>query len=668
MNPVPSIHGPVRLGDFVVLGVLGEGGSGVVYDARWGHREIALKVLHPTLVASPREREQFLAEARRLAEIHHPGVVKVLAVGAVADGRPFLAMEKLRGETLAARLVRGPLPVTAALELFGQVTDAVEALHGRGLVHRDLKPENVVLVVGADGREHAVLLDFGIAKELASAPSTTTQEGGVRGTPAYMAQERFFGQPASFATDIYELAVTLFAMLAGRLPWDDAADPEVRLDPRRLADVAPHVPAALDVEVRRALSTRVQNRPTSAADLRAAVMAAAGAAWAPRSTAPVPVPVPEPLPGPVTPRYASTTQTTSRRGRTAAIVVGVAVAATGVGVAAHLLSAPSDTIHKQQRSAAGVVANVRDEPPAPPAAEPAVEVAAAPRGFIDAVKPDHRRELARRLVHLPDDELFALGVQIAELDRDADLRPVIDLFGTSRPGLLLRAETNLGACQLDLRATTDWVVIAGPADDAVVDLLAAGRWSRAEVEACVVAAVGADAAVPISATVSRFEGSLGARTVGWIDDRTFLISSRADADAAWMEARLADTTPPAGALGGAIGQIDAGALIWVAGDEKDLTRGTLTDGTDMTGLWGSLDADADRLRLGLRIRYPSSKEAAAARDELQETFGELGMSDALGRVQLDVDPAHADVLHVEIAMARMIARLLISSAAAGLDP
>src|SRR5215831_6833140 len=91
---------PTRLGDFTITGVLGQGGSGMVYDARWGHREIALKVLHPSLVATAKEREQFLAEARRLAELGHPGVVKVHAVGELPDGRPYLAMERLNGETL----------------------------------------------------------------------------------------------------------------------------------------------------------------------------------------------------------------------------------------------------------------------------------------------------------------------------------------------------------------------------------------------------------------------------------------------------------------------------------------------------------------------------------------------------------------------------------------
>ncbi|MBA3538852.1 MAG: serine/threonine protein kinase, partial [Deltaproteobacteria bacterium] len=267
-----------QLGDFRLGAVLGEGGSGIVYDATWGPRRVALKVLHGHLVATERERSQFFAEAQRLQALAHPHIVKVLAFGCLPDGRPYLAMERLEGETLASRLARGPLTVTDALALFGELCAAVEALHAHGLVHRDLKPENVFVCERPNSGPNvstvpgatAVLLDFGIAKELAAPASTTTQDGAVRGTPAYMAPERFFGQPAGVATDVYELAVTLYAMLAGRLPWDDLADPEARLQPRPLVDLA-SVPAELDVEIRRAMSTRAQNRPGSAAALYAGV-------------------------------------------------------------------------------------------------------------------------------------------------------------------------------------------------------------------------------------------------------------------------------------------------------------------------------------------------------------------------------------------------------------
>lgn len=284
---------PSRLGGFDILGLLGHGGSGVVYSARWGHREVALKVLHPALVATDKERDRFFAEAQLLAGITHPSVVKVLNVGGLPDGRPYLAMELLRGETLAARLGRGPMPLPAALEIFYQIASAVDALHERGLVHRDLKPENVMLV--GDG-EFAILLDFGIAKDLAAPDSTITQDGGVRGTPAYMAPERFFGQSASVSTDIYELSVVLYAMLAGRLPWGDCADPEARLNPLPPSAHGISLPGTLEVDLLRALSTRAQNRPDTVRELWARVQSqsAGVASVAPRKrrTADVQVPTP----------------------------------------------------------------------------------------------------------------------------------------------------------------------------------------------------------------------------------------------------------------------------------------------------------------------------------------------------------------------------------------
>jgi len=211
---------PGSLGEFRIDAVLGQGGSGIVYDAAWGPRRVALKVLHPSLVHSERVRAQFFAEAERLKTITHPSVVKVLAFGELPDQRPYLAMERLDGETMAGVLARGPLELARALELFGELCSAVGALHDQGLIHRDLKPENVFIV----GGKHAVLLDFGIAKDLAAPASTTTQDGGVRGTPAYMAPERFFGQASPcFPRDIIDVESPFY--LVFRNEWFEHAVP-----------------------------------------------------------------------------------------------------------------------------------------------------------------------------------------------------------------------------------------------------------------------------------------------------------------------------------------------------------------------------------------------------------------------------------------------------------
>ncbi|MFO0552473.1 MAG: serine/threonine-protein kinase [Polyangiaceae bacterium] len=268
-----------HLGPFVVERELGRGGSGVVFAARREGEPIALKVAHD---AGEEEVRRFLAEARHLSKTAHPALIEVLDAGELPDGRAYLAMPLLEGETLAARLSRGPLERGVALELFAELAAGVEALHAAGLVHRDIKAENVFLVAGEPTR--AVLLDLGIAKDTAAASSTTTQRGVIRGTPATMAPERHFGQPASIASDVYELGLLLYLMLVGRAPWTDESDVDERLSALPPNEVDPSVPRALGTVVMQALSTRPARRPASARALADAVAEAARETIEPRTT------------------------------------------------------------------------------------------------------------------------------------------------------------------------------------------------------------------------------------------------------------------------------------------------------------------------------------------------------------------------------------------------
>ncbi len=170
---------------FEPLRVLGEGGSGIVYEVRdrsVAGETFALKVLRAELAPSEKERRRFLAEAERMQRLDADGLVKLLESGLLPDGRPYLAMPLLDGETLADRLERGPLPALVAARYFAKLASAVHALHQAGMVHRDVKPENVMLV-----DDSPVLLDVGIARDIDDSATTTTVEGRVRGTPAYMA-------------------------------------------------------------------------------------------------------------------------------------------------------------------------------------------------------------------------------------------------------------------------------------------------------------------------------------------------------------------------------------------------------------------------------------------------------------------------------------------------
>lgn len=245
-------------------------------------REVALKVPRPERLLEPGDAQRFVDEARMMSKVAHAGVVAVVDAGVLEDGQPYVAMERLAGETLAARISRdGALVLSEALVLFEQITDATAMLHDAGLVHRDLKAENVFLVptVGGlrgQGALRAKLLDFGIAKDRTLPRSCSTTTGVVRGTPATMAPERFFGAPASEASDVYELAVILYVMLAGRLPWaGDETDPNARLYPLTLRQAGVAVSEALSIEVMRALSTRPEDRPGSARALSERVRKAA---------------------------------------------------------------------------------------------------------------------------------------------------------------------------------------------------------------------------------------------------------------------------------------------------------------------------------------------------------------------------------------------------------
>ena len=258
---------PLEVAGYRVGDVLGEGGSGTVYAATRDadERAVAIKVLRADLALTEGEVKRFLAEAALLARVAHPGIVAVLDAGQLADGRPYLVMPRLAGESLAHRLARGPVPPEMALAMFEQLADAVETLHAAGVIHRDLKPDNVFV----DG-ERVVLLDFGIAKDTESSPSTTTTEGRVRGTPAYMAPERFFHAAASTRSDVYELAVVVYEMLVGALPWADLEDVGARLDPD-----GRDLPPAIWRVLRAALASNAAQRPASVRAFRDELRAAA---------------------------------------------------------------------------------------------------------------------------------------------------------------------------------------------------------------------------------------------------------------------------------------------------------------------------------------------------------------------------------------------------------
>ena len=208
------------IGGYRVDELISRGGMGVVYrvtNVALG-RIYALKVLAPELAQDEAFQRRFKREMRIAASIHHPNVVEIHYAGD-QDGLLFFVMDYIVGTDLRELLKRsGAFEPRRAVALLGQLADALDAAHQRGLVHRDVKPANVLVTV-RDGQEHAYLTDFGIAKRFETMAGLTAQ-GAVVGTVDYMAPEQITGGATDARTDVYALGCVFFQMLTGRVPYD----------------------------------------------------------------------------------------------------------------------------------------------------------------------------------------------------------------------------------------------------------------------------------------------------------------------------------------------------------------------------------------------------------------------------------------------------------------
>ena len=197
---------------------LGRGGMGVVYLATDTtlDRPVAIKVVHPELAAHASIVRRFLAEARTIARLRHPGIVAVHAAG-TAQGLLYYVMDQVEGESLRERLDRqGKLPIAEVARIVGDLASALEAAGRAGVVHRDVKPENVLLERGT-GR--ALLADFGIARAMVPESASSTGQGVAVGTPAYMSPEQAAGEEVDTRSDLYALGIVAYEMLAGHPPF-----------------------------------------------------------------------------------------------------------------------------------------------------------------------------------------------------------------------------------------------------------------------------------------------------------------------------------------------------------------------------------------------------------------------------------------------------------------
>jgi hypothetical protein len=426
-----------------LLDQIGAGGMSVIWRARDEvlDRNVALKVLAPSLAADARFRGMVRDEARAAAQLVHPHVTSVHDYGETVapDGSitSFVVMELLSGEELELRLTEGPLPWAEAVQVGAQVADALAAAHRLGIVHRDITPANVMMTDSG-----VKVLDFGIATRI-GAPDED-EDGGTFGTPAYVAPERLDGAPAQPSTDVYSLGVLLHEALTGRVPypaetWEQLSAALADGPAPTLAEL-PELPPAVARICLRSLARNPADRPTArqvANTLRDQLVPADP----PPTTVPVPAP---PLPPQAvtvpaangettaadttageTATAGTATAGTTAAGETAAgsrwsrrrlalllvpVVLAVAVALIGVALR------PDQRPTRQAQPSAGPVTTPATAPPASAPPESTTAPPARPRTASPTSDPGTLVEAANRV-----DALITAGLSAGEIRSDVGL-------------------------------------------------------------------------------------------------------------------------------------------------------------------------------------------------------------------------------------------------------
>jgi serine/threonine-protein kinase len=311
VGPSAGDAGTALIGSrYRLLRPLGRGGMGEVFEAEHValRKRVVVKLLHARHGNQPQLLDRMRVEAQALALVRHPNLVEVSDFGHTSDGRAYFVMERLYGRTLREELdARGPLPPMEAIDLARQLLAGLEAAHGAGLVHRDVKLENVFLCdpVGPSlnelnprssgratrPRKLLKLLDFGLAKVVGAGrpehPLTPlaipTDEGVMLGTPRFFSPEQALGRPVDARSDLYSTGALLYAMVAGRAPFDhytalyelaQAHAGEPPEPPSRYAGQP--IPPGLERAIMKALEKRPEDRFQSAAELAAALDLATG--------------------------------------------------------------------------------------------------------------------------------------------------------------------------------------------------------------------------------------------------------------------------------------------------------------------------------------------------------------------------------------------------------
>jgi len=243
---------------YELRGELGRGGMAVVYrgvDTLLG-RDVALKFLSEEISSQPGMRELFQREARAVASLNHPNIVTLYDTGFL-QGRAFICMEFVDGQSVESLMSEGTgLTILEAMRIIKQVLDALEYAHARKIIHRDIKPANIMRTSAGLVK----LMDFGLAKSLTEG----TKQSVIAGTPAYMPPEQLSGSDVDHRSDLFAVAVSLYEMLTGELPYEGF---DRHTPPRPLSALVPAVPAQLEEVVMRGLGFTRESRWSSAAEM-----------------------------------------------------------------------------------------------------------------------------------------------------------------------------------------------------------------------------------------------------------------------------------------------------------------------------------------------------------------------------------------------------------------